>query len=53
MSNYNICVLGYNNKFNKFLSHLKDVNNKYKCKFIIKRVNKKDTYHKIRKNQRV
>ena len=47
MSNYNICVLGYNNNFNKFLNHLKDVNTKYKCRFIIKKV-KKISYYKIR-----
>tara|TARA_B100001027_G_C16045523_1_gene231852 strand:+ start:273 stop:446 length:174 start_codon:yes stop_codon:yes gene_type:complete len=39
MQNYNICVLGYNNNFKKFLNHLKDNKTKYRLKIFNKSKN--------------
>ena len=39
MQNYNICVLGYNHNFKKFLNHLKDNKTKYKLKIFDKSKN--------------
>ena len=39
MQNYNICVLGYNHNFKKFLNHLKDNRTKYKLKIFNKSKN--------------
>ena len=36
MSNFNICVLGYNSNYKKFLSHIKDKKTKYQLKIIDK-----------------
>ena len=36
MQNYNICVLGYNHNFKKFLNHIKDSRTKYKLKIFDK-----------------
>ena len=39
MYNYNICVLGYNHNFKKFLNHLKDNRTKYNLKIFDKTSN--------------
>ena len=39
MQNYNICVLGYNHNFKKFLNHLKDNRTKYNLKIFDKTAN--------------
>ena len=39
MQNYNICVLGYNHNFKKFLNHLKDNKTKYELKIFDKSKN--------------
>ena len=36
MENFNICVLGYNSKYKKFLRHIKDKKTKYELSFIDK-----------------
>ena len=50
MNNYNICVLGYNNNFYKFLNHLKDNKTKYKLKFILKKAIKNFKYDNLKNN---
>jgi FlaA1/EpsC-like NDP-sugar epimerase len=39
MNNFNICVLGYNSNYKKFLSHIKDKKTKYQLKLIDKTKN--------------
>ena len=47
MQNFNICVLGYNNNFKKFLNHIKDNKTKYNLKIF----DKSDKISKINKIQ--
>ena len=42
MRAFNICILGYNNNFKKFLDHIKDKKTKYNLKLIEKKTNPKN-----------
>ncbi len=51
MENFNICVLGYNSKYKKFLRHIKDKKTKYELIFIDKSKNIKNLNSRIIKKK--
>jgi FlaA1/EpsC-like NDP-sugar epimerase len=51
MSNFNISILGYNNNYKKFLSHIKDKKTKYRLKQIDNSKNIDNFNYKVYKNK--
>jgi FlaA1/EpsC-like NDP-sugar epimerase len=51
MNNFNICVLGYNSNYKKFLSHIKDKKTKYQLKLIDKTKNINNFDYSFLKNK--
>ena len=51
MNNFNICVLGYNSNYKKFLSHIKDKKTKYRLKLIDKTKNINNFDYSFLKNK--
>ena len=50
MKNYNICVLGYNKNFKKFLNHIKKKTTNYNFKFKINNLNRNFDYLDFKQN---
>ena len=51
MMNFNICVLGYNYNYKKFLSHIKDKRTQYRLRLLDKSKNIKNIDSKYLKEK--